>query len=156
LADSPMIPYASACEQLVSALGVTHQEASHTLENAAKAGVVQASDSVAVIGAMPLGSPLWSAAHAWYAVEDLDRLIAGLGGAVPTVAKKAGRKPDWPWEALAFAAGHWAQQNPERSGKCAAVAAFVVEEAKRLTGREPTLKHCEAKVSEWWRILEEN
>ena len=138
---------------------MTCQEASDTLENAAKAGVVQASDAVTAFGAMPLGSPLWSAAHAWYAVADLDRLIAGFGVAVPTVAKaeaKAGRRPEWPWEAIAFAAGHWAQQNPERSGKLTAVAAFVLEEAERLTGRRPSQKHCEAKVSEWRRILEEN
>ena len=35
-------------------------------------------------------------------------------------------------------------------------AAFVLEEAERLTGRRPSPEHCEAKVREWRRILEAN
>jgi hypothetical protein len=146
---------------------MTLQEARDMPENAAKAGVVQATASTTSFGAMPLESPFWSAAHAWYAVADLDRLIAGFGVVVPADAKpvavptdrkanaKAGRRPEWPWEAIAFAAGHWAQQNPEKSEKLAAVTAFVSAEAECLTGRPPSQEHCEAKVREWRRIMED-
>jgi hypothetical protein len=159
MADPTLISFLVARERLARGLGMTRQEAGDALEDAAAAGVVQATDASSLGRPIPPGHVGWSAADASYAAEDVNRLIADAGGTAPAVAEakaKAGRKPEWPWEAIAFAAGRWAQANPQRSGTHTAVAAFVLEEAERLTKRRPSLKHCEDKVMEWRRILEGN
>jgi hypothetical protein len=155
-----MIPFVIACERLIFALGMTPSKAKSTLASAVDADMIRAMNTPDIAGSpASRESFLWPTPDIWFPAEDLHRLIVAVKGGPLTAAEtrgKGGRKKEWPWEVVAFAAGRSAQANPERSKTHAAVAAFVLEEAERLTGRRPSLEHCEDKVREWRRILGEN
>jgi hypothetical protein len=157
--DVELVPLVIARHLVARSLEINRKEAELTIRQAARVGLLQVVDSKRkVLDADDLMSFASMLGDEYYLEDELDNFIAQSQREVSTLATKGrrtGRRQEWPWEILAFAAGRWSQANPGASN--AAVAEFVRQEAKRLTGkRPPSAKHSEQKVGEWKLALEEN